>query len=145
MFTFSLQSVLDVRERMEKLKYKEYSQVLQERRRLEGEVDRRETALVAAARNNDAQRREGRSALPLQLFENYRRRLRSEIDRVREQMRQQEQELEARRMELVEARRAHRTLEILKEKERKRYDQEQARRERAFMDEVASNYHVFRQ
>ncbi|MBI4084235.1 MAG: flagellar export protein FliJ [Candidatus Lambdaproteobacteria bacterium] len=144
MFQFSLQSVLDVRERLEKLRYKEYSTVLLERQRLESEIDRRQGAMERAAQGADEQRRLGRSALPLQLHDQYRKRLQNEVVRLRQQVKDQEQQLEAKRKQLVEARRAHRALEILRDKEHDRYESELARRERITMDEVASNYHQYR-
>ncbi|MCZ6728098.1 MAG: flagellar FliJ family protein, partial [SAR324 cluster bacterium] len=69
-------------------------------------------------------------------------RLQSEIGLIAEQLREEEQALEEKRKELVEARRAHRALEILKEKERARYAQALARQERAIMDEIAANNYL---
>ncbi|NIP74128.1 MAG: hypothetical protein GWO16_14400, partial [Gammaproteobacteria bacterium] len=75
------------------------------------------------------------------LYDNYRRRVEGEIQLIEGQMREQAQELEAKRQALVEAKRAQRTLEILRDKAQSRAERELGRRERATMDEVASTYH----
>jgi len=144
MFHFRLQHVLEVRERLERLKQKDYSLALLDWQTLVGEIDRRQVTLVRASESVDSLKQTSPTALPLQLHANYRRRLKAEIGRLREQVREQEQVLELKRKELVESRRARRTLEILRDKQRVRYDQLQKRQERVTMDEVAANYHTFR-
>ena len=144
MFRFRLQHVLEIRERMERIQLKEYSLADLEARRMEQEIDARHEAIRNAGSRMDAARQASPSAAPLQLYGNYRRRLETEIGRIRERLREHMQVLEARRKELVEARRKRRTMEILREKARGRYDKEMSRRERVEMDEVAANYHVFK-
>jgi flagellar FliJ protein len=144
MFHFRLQHVLEVRERLERLRQKDYSLVLLEWQSLVGEIDRHQGTLARANENVDSLKQTSPTTLPLQLHANYRRRLKAEVQRLREQVREQEQVLEVKRRELVESRRARRTLEILKDKQQVRYEQRQKRLERATMDEVAANYHTFR-
>lgn len=144
MFAFSLQTVLDVRERLEKIKYKEFSSELLERQKLESEIERNRQGLAGSGEKIDRLRRAGTTAAALQLYDRYRERLEAQNELLGEQLRTREQALEEKRKELVEARRAHRALEILRDKEKVRYDTEQSRRERMVMDEVASNYHIFR-
>ena len=138
MFTFSLQTVLEVRERLEKIKYKESSSLLFERQKLDDEVRDRNTKIGEAASKLDEVRKQGITAAPLQLYTQYRERLNAEIELISEQLREQEQALEEKRKELVEARRAHRAIEILKERELERYEQVRTRQERAAMDEIAA-------
>ena len=145
MFRFSLQTVLDVRERFERIKYKEYSQELLVKQRLDTERGGRVQALRRAGKNADQLRTTTRTALPLQLHDQFRRRLHDEIQVLDGQLRDQDELVDVKRKELVEARRSHRALEILREKEYKRYLSEEAKRERTVMDEVATNYHIFRQ
>lgn len=145
MFTFSLQTVLEVRERLEKIKYKEFSNLLYERQKLDQEVQSRNTQIESAATKLDEIRRQGVTAAPLQLYTNFRQRLNSEITTISEQLREQEQALEEKRKELVEARRAHRAIEILRERELERYERAQRRQERAVMDEIAANYFLQQQ
>jgi len=81
----------------------------------------------------------------MQLFNQYRHRLKAEIRLLEQQLREQGEVVEEKRKELVEARRSHKALEILREKEFKRYQKALERRERAVMDEIASNYHLYHQ
>lgn len=140
MFKFSLQTVLEVRERQEKIKYKEFSQELIRRQALQSRTDALKQDLVRTGKRSDELRQTTLSTMPLQLHEHFRKRINNEIGVLNEQVRQQEQSLEAKRLELVKARQEHRTMEILREKEMSRYDAAENRRERALMDEVASNY-----
>jgi flagellar protein FliJ len=145
MFLFRLQSVLDVRERMARLKQKEFAEVLARHQELESEFERNESHLSRAGRYVDDLKRTRPSVLPLELFANFQRRIKGDMARLQERMREQAQELEARRHALVEAKRSQRSLEILRDKARERYEHALSRSERATMDEVASNYHLLRQ
>lgn len=144
MFRFRLQSVLKVRERLARLREKEYGEALAERQALYHEHSGHESALQRAAAQQDDIRRSGRSVAMLPLYENYRRRVHGELERLEEQLREQAQTLEVRRHTMVEAKRDQRTLEILRDKEAARYEEDMTRRERALMDEVASVYHQYR-
>ena len=145
MFRFSLQTVLEVRERLEKIKFKEFSSLLYERQKLDEDVSSRNTQIERAAAKLDEVRRQGVTAAPLQLYTDFRQRLDSEIATISEQLREQEQALEEKRKELVEARRAHRAIEILRERELERHERTQRRQERAVMDEIAANYFLHQQ
>jgi len=135
---------LEIRERLERIKQKDYSLALLEAQKMETSIAQRHTDIKRSGENMDALRRSSPTAVPLQLHVNYRKRLEGEIDRMSEQLREFQQVLEARRKELVEARRARRTMEILRDKAQARYEQRMSRRERADMDEVAANYHTFK-
>ena len=145
MFHFSLQNVLEVRERFEKIKYKEYSAELLVQQGLEEQLQVRTGALGQAATDIDQTKKITTSALPMQLFNQYRQRLKVEIRVLEDQLREQSEVVEVKRKELVEARRSHKALEILREKEFKRYQKALERRERAVMDEIASTYHTYHQ
>lgn len=143
MFQFRLQSVLEVRERLSRIKQKEFSEVLYKRQQMELEIEQRHGALSRASSFVDKGKRASLSLHPLEMFQAFKQRLDSEIDLIAEQMREQDQQLEERRRALVEAKRAQRTLEILREKAQNRYEKELNRRERAIMDEVGANYFIF--
>ncbi len=145
MFHFSLQTVLEVRERLEKIKYKEFSNQLFERNQIHAEIETRTKRVAAAGAKADRIKQEGLSATPLQLYNQFRQRIASEVTVLTSRLREQEQALEEKRRELVEARRAHKALEILREKERERYERTERRQERAVMDEIASNYYLHQQ
>ena len=143
MFNFSLQTILEVRKRMERIKYKEFSSVLLERQQLTAQMDGRKDRLASAAGAMDKFKQSAPSTAPLQIHERFRERIKNELTLLSEQLREKEQTLEVKRKELVEARRAHRTLEILQDKERNRYEMGLARQERTVMDEIATNYHLY--
>ena len=143
MFQFRLQSILEVRERLSRIKQKEFSEVLYKRQQMELEIEQRHDALSRASTFVDQGKRASLSLHPLEMFQFYKQRLDTEIGLITEQMREQDQELEEKRGALVEAKRAQRTLEILRDKQHGRYEKELNRRERATMDEVGSNYFIF--
>lgn len=143
MFNFSLQTILEVRKRLERIKYKEFSSVLLERQQLAAQMDGRKDRLAGAAGVMDKFKQSATSTAPLQIHDRFRERIKNELKLLSEQLREKEQTLEVKRKELVEARRAHRTLEILRDKERNRYEMGQARQERTVMDEIAANYHLY--
>ena len=143
MFHFRLQHVLDVRERLERLRQKEYSLVLLEWQRLTQSIAECQLSLARSAQTVDGLRQTSPSPVPMQWHAHYRRRLDADLQRLGQELREKEQLLEARRMELVESRRARRTLEILRDKQRARYEERRSRQDRVEMDEVAANYHSF--
>ncbi len=145
MFTFSLQTVLEVRERLEKIKYKEFSGMLYQQQQMSAEMQSRKNQIAESAAKLDEVRRQGITAAPLQLYSNFRERLNSEIELIAEQYREHEQAVEEKRKELVEARRAHRAIEILRDRELERHERTQIRQDRAIMDEIAANYYLHQQ
>ena len=143
MFHFTLQIVLEVRERFEKIKYKEYSAELLIKQELENERANHLDALRRAGQNADHVRTMTRIAAPLQFHDHYRRRIQELIAVLDKRSRDQDEKVEVKRKELVEARRSHKALDILREKEFGRYQTDAVRLERVVMDETASNYHVY--
>ena len=143
MFHFRLQHVLDVRERLERLRQKEYSLVLLEWQQLTHAIEECRQRKARSAQTVDGLRQTSPSPVPMQWHAQYRQRLDAELQRLGQELREKEQLLEARRMELVESRRARRTLEILRDKQRARYEESMSRQDRIAMDEVAANYHWF--
>lgn len=144
MFRFRLQHVLEIRERLERIKQKDYSLALLEAQKIEDGITQRHQDIKRSGEHMDALRQSSPTAAPLMFHVNYRKRLEGEIDRMTEQLREFQEVLEARRKELVEARRARRTMEILRDKAQARHEQRMMRVELADMDEVAANYHTFK-
>ena len=135
MFRFSLQNVLEVRERFEKIKYKEYSAELLVQQNLRQQTDSRREALRSSGQHLEQVKQVSPSALPMQWHNQFRQRLEEEMEVLAAQLRDQNEAVEEKRKELVEARRSHRALEILRDKEYKRYRDTERRLERAVMDE----------
>ena len=144
MFKFRLQSVLEVRERMARLRQKDFAESLARHQVLEAQMEAHEAKLARAGQFVESQKRSSPTVLSLQLYGNFQRRVRGEMALIEGQIREQAQELEATRGRLVEAKRAQRSLEILRDKAQGRFEQAQSRLERVTMDEVASNYTVLR-
>ncbi|MDH5751517.1 MAG: flagellar export protein FliJ [Deltaproteobacteria bacterium] len=144
MFRYRLQSVLKIRERITRLKLKSFSEVELRTQIMKEQVVTNRRSLAAAGRNLDMARQQGINVFQLQQHDMFSRRIKDENGRLGEQIRELTQELEARRKDLVEARRRQRTLEILKEKAEERYREEQQRQERIELDEISCNYHVFK-
>ncbi len=142
MFHFRLESILKVRERMARIRQKEFSEVLARHQRLDAEILAHQQELSKASAFADQARRSSPTAFPLEIFGNFQRRVKGEIELLAEQKREEAQELEAKRKSLVEAKRAQRALEILRDKAQERYEKEMSRRERLIMDEVATNYFI---
>lgn len=140
MFHFRLESVLKVRERMARIRQKEFSEVMARQQVLDAKILTHQQSLTRASEFTNQARRSSATVFPLEMFNLFQRRLKGEIELLAEQKREEAQELETKRKILVEAKRAQRTLEILREKEQNRYQQEINRRERLTMDEVARNY-----
>lgn len=140
MFRFRLESVLKVRERMARIRQKEFSEVMARQQVLDARILAHQQSLTRAADFTNQARRGSVTVFTLEMFNNYQRRLKGEIELLADQKREEAQELEAKRNTLVEAKRAQRTLEILREKAQRRHQQEMNRRERLIMDEVARNY-----
>ncbi len=145
MFRFSLQNVLEVRERFEKIKYKEYSAELLVQQGLRRQTESRQEALRSSGQHLEQVKQASPSTLPMQWHNQYRQRLEEEMEVLAAQLRDQNEAVEEKRKELVEARRSHRALEILRDKELKRYRKTQERLERAVMDEIAAIYHLYHQ
>ena len=142
MYRFRLQTVLEVRERLARLRQKVFSEALLRQQQWENQVAQNNERIQRSSEQSDRIRQESASAFPLELYANFRRRLLSENQRWGEQMREHRQELEAKRKAMVEAKRAHRSLEILRDKAVERHQHEQEQRERSTMDEVASIFHL---
>ncbi|MDH4121329.1 MAG: flagellar export protein FliJ [Deltaproteobacteria bacterium] len=143
MFKFSLQTVLEVRERFERIKYKEYGAELFILQNLEDEHKQLAEGLNRSAQDMNSLKATSPVAVPFQWFGAYKQRIREKMERLEARMREQGEVVELKRKELVEARRSHKALEILRDKEKSRYDTQQNRLERTVMDEIAANYHIF--
>lgn len=140
MFKFSLESVLKVRERMARIRQKEFSEAMARQQALDAQILAHQESLTRASDYTNRARGSSVTVFQLEMFNLFQRRLKGEIELLAEQKREEAQELETKRNALVEAKRAQRTLEILREKERDRHEKEMNRRERLIMDEVARNY-----
>ncbi|MDH4247976.1 MAG: flagellar export protein FliJ [Deltaproteobacteria bacterium] len=144
MFRFRLQSVLEVRERLTRLRLKDFSEVQARVQGLHDRMEENQRSIAQAGRRLDQSKQGNLTAFTLQQHGRYRTRLQGENQRLALQIREQRQELEDKRKSLVEARRAQRTLEILRDKAASRHEEQQQRQERAQLDEISSSFFVFK-
>jgi len=142
MFRFSLQTVLDVRERFEKIKHKEYAAELLVFQGLEMQREALLGNMQRAAHANNQAKQSSISAMPFILHEHYRERLKKEVALLDGRIQEQKERVDLKRRELVEARRSHKALDILRSKEKIRFLQAEEKRERIIMDEVAATHHI---
>ena len=144
MFRFRLQSVLNVRERISKLRLKDFSEVQSRVQTLHERMEENQRAVAMAGRSLDREKQANLTVFSLQQHGRFRSRIQGENQRLAEQIREQRQELEAKRKSLVEARRAQRTLEILRDKASSAFEEKQQRHERSQLDEISSSFFVYR-
>ena len=144
MFRFRLQSVLNVRERLARLRLKDFSEVQARVMGLNERMEENKHSVAKAGRSLDQAKQGLLTVFALQQHGRYRDRLQGENRRLAEQVREQRQELESKRKFLVEARRAQRTLEILRDKAANRHEELQQRHERAQLDEISSSFFVYK-
>jgi flagellar FliJ protein len=85
----------------------------------------------------------GRQASEIKLFVDFVDQLSKEMDAQRQNVLEAERDFNLKRQDLIAAMKKRKTLDRLKEKGLQAYEQEQLKKERSFMDEVAS--HQFNQ
>ncbi len=139
---FSLQTALDVRERMEKLKQKEFAQQLQVAQELKARIGDAQDAIVASNGQMNQLKSGGFSVAHLQFHESYKSRMNQQIAILEQQLKEQNEVVDVKQQELVEATQKRRVLEILKEKELFRHRKKQERLERLEMDEISQNFAI---
>jgi flagellar FliJ protein len=80
----------------------------------------------------------GRQASEIKLFVDFVDQLSKEMDAQRQNVLEAERDFNLKRQDLIAAMKKRKTLDRLKEKGLQAYEQEQLKKERSFMDEVAS-------
>jgi len=146
MFRFSMQTALDVRGKQEKLKMKELAEKLAVQHGLQSGIDDIDTGIRNADQQMNQAKQSGLINLSnLRQIEGYKHRMRVDRGRLEAKLKEAVVAAEAKRMELIEAAKKRRTLEILRDREKDRYDAHLAKLERAFTDETATNQFVQQQ
>jgi len=140
MFHFSLQTALDVRERQEKIKMKELAETLSVEQEIQGRINYIHESLKKSETSLDRQKEEGKLDLDqMKYLFAFKSRMDIALTQLDNSMTEANAETSKRRDSLVEASRAKKTLEIIKDKEKKRTLVKIARIERMEMDEIAGN------
>lgn len=136
---FSLQTALNVRERIEKTKQKAFAEQIQVAQQLKDEMQALEARLIQSAQEENQAKMSGFSVQQLVFHQRYRQRLKREIRLLAQKQAQHEQLLERHRQEVLKASQDKKALEVLKEREGQRWQKKQRKLEMAEMDEIAQN------
>ena len=134
---FRLETALKVRERLEKLYQKALAEQVQIQQELRDQRQLMEKALDSHNHNLDQSKNSGFSIIQMQMSDHFRERMTLQLKINQNQLKEQEQVIELKRQELTRATQKKRVLEILKEKQQQRYDEEMDRQERQEADEIA--------
>ena len=138
MYRFNLESLLNHRRYQEEILQKELAGL---KVRLAGEKDKlwvlrqkkRKTVQQLQEKQTD-----GRLVSEIKLFVDFLDQLSKEMEAQRENVLEAERNFSLKRRDLIAAMKKRKTLDRLKEKGLQAYEQEQFKKERSFMDEVAS-------
>lgn len=138
MFKFSLQVALDVRIRQEKVKMKEMAEALAVEKGIVDEINNIHDETGKADANLDLMKRsEAFDLEQMRFLSHFKERMRVVLATNHQRLEDARKIVTGKQQELIEASRARKTLEILKEKEVKRFQEKISRIERKSMDEIA--------
>ena len=137
---FRLETALKVRERLEKL----YQKALAEQVQLEQQYRDRKKLMQDALNNYNNELDEAKAhdvtINQLLMGGQFQQRIEQQLELTQDQLNEQLEVVELKRHELTQATQKKRVLEILKEKEIKKFRDETERLERLEADEIAQNY-----
>ena len=134
---FRLETALKVRERLEKLYQKALAEQVQIQQELRDHRQLMEQALDSNNLNLDQSKSTGFTIMQMQMSDHFKERLGLQMEVNQNQLKEQEQVIELKRQELTRATQKKRVLEILKEKQQQRFEEEMDRQERQEADEIA--------
>lgn len=139
MARFRLQTALDVRERIEKLKQKEFAEQVQGAQKIKDKIEEIKNSIQLSFEEVNRSKQEGFTIAQLQFYEGYKQRLQYELKISNQQLKEKNQNLERKRRELIKASQNRRALEILKDKNQEENRRLEEKKERFELDEIAQN------
>jgi flagellar FliJ protein len=143
MFKFSLQAALDVRERQEKVKMKELAEALSIRQDIVNEIDTiHENSQVADQNLDNMKHSQSFNLEQMRFLSRFKARMKVVLADCHQRLEEAEVVVAKKQQLLIEASKARKTIEILKEKELKRFKEKITRLERKSMDEIAGNLFI---
>ena len=137
---FSLETALKVRKRLEKFYQKALADEVQSEQQYKEKLDLMNRALEIHYKDLDDAKENGLTIGQLILGEHFQKRIDQQMELVEYQLKEQQEGVDLKRHELTIATQKKRVLEILKDKENKKYIDEMERLERLEADEIAQNY-----
>ena len=137
---FSLETALKVRKRLEKFYQKALADEVQAEQQYNEKLDLMSSALDVHNKDLDDAKENGITISQLILGGHFKQRIEQQMELVEYQLKEQREVVDLKRHELTLATQKKRVLEILKDKENKKYFDEMERLERLEADEIAQNY-----
>ena len=137
---FSLETALKVRKRLEKFYQKALADEVQSELQYKEKLELMSSALDVHNNDLDDAKENGLTISQLILGGNFQQRIEQQMELIEYQLKEQQEVLDLKRHELTLATQKKRVLEILKDKENKKYIDEMERLERLEVDEIAQNY-----
>ena len=140
MSRFSLVTALKVRKRLEKFYQKALADEVQAEQQYKERLQLMSSALEIHNKDLDDAKENGLTISQLILGGHFQQRIEQQMELTEYQLKEQQEVVDLKRHELTLATQKKRVLEILKDKENKKYIDEMERLERLEADEIAQNY-----
>ena len=137
---FSLETALKVRKRLEKFYQKALADEVQAEQQYKERLQLMSSALEKHNKDLDDAKENGLTISQLILGGHFQQRIEQQMELNEYQLKEQQEVVDLKRHELTLATQKKRVLEILKDKENKKYTDEMERLERLEADEIAQNY-----
>ena len=137
---FSLETALKVRKRLEKFYQKALADEVQAEQQYKERLQLMSSALEIHNKDLDDAKENGLTISQLILGGHFQQRIEQQMELIGYQLKEQQEVVDLKRHELTLATQKKRVLEILKDKENKKYIDEMERLERLEADEIAQNY-----
>ena len=137
---FSLETALKVRKRLEKFYQKALADEVQAEQQYKEKLELMSSAIDVHNKDLDDAKENGLTISQLILGGHFKQRIEQQMELVEYQLKEQREVVDLKRHELTLATQKKRVLEILKDKENKKYIDEMERLERLEADEIAQNY-----
>ena len=137
---FSLETALKVRKRLEKFYQKALADEVQAEQQYKEKLELMSSALDVHNKDLDDSKENGLTISQLILGGHFQQRIEQQMELIGYQLKEQQEVVDLKRHELTLATQKKRVLEILKDKENKKYIDEMERLERLEADEIAQNY-----
>ena len=137
---FSLETALKVRKRLEKFYQKALADEVQAEQQYKEKLELMSSTLKVHNKDLDDAKENGLTISKLILGGHFQQHIDQQIEFIEYQLKEQQEVVDLKRHELTLATQKKRVLEILKDKENKKYIDEMERLERLEADEIAQNY-----